>query len=127
MPITKLEQIVETVKSRPRKRLIAAWANDSHTIAAVGQAVTLGLVEGTLVGDEADHPLRLQGEGLDPAMFTIVQESVRREGGRPRRGHGERRRGADPDEGPGLERQVHARHPRQGEGADGARAPSSAT
>jgi phosphate butyryltransferase len=75
MPITKLEQIVETVKSRPRKRLIAAWANDSHTIAAVGQAVSLGLVEGTLVGDEATIRSVCKSEGLDPAMFTCVQES----------------------------------------------------
>ena len=76
MPITKLEQILETVKSRPRKRLIAAWANDSHTIAAVGQAVSLGLVEGTLVGDEAAIRSVCKGEGLDPALFTIVPEAT---------------------------------------------------
>ena len=75
MPITRLEQLVETVKSRPRKRLIAAWANDSHTVAAVGQAVSLGLIEATLVGDEAAIRAVCQGEKLDPAMFTIVQES----------------------------------------------------
>jgi phosphotransacetylase len=73
MPITKLEQIVETVKSRPRKRLIAAWANDSHTISAVGQAVGLGLVEATLVGDEATIRGVCQSEKLDSAMFRIVQ------------------------------------------------------
>jgi phosphotransacetylase len=75
MPITKLDQLVETVKSRPRKRLIAAWANDSHTVAAVGQAVSLGLVEGTLVGDEAAIRSVCKSEGLDPGMFAIVQES----------------------------------------------------
>lgn len=31
-PITRLEQLVEVVKSKPRKRLVAAFANDSHTI-----------------------------------------------------------------------------------------------
>ena len=76
MPITKLDQLVETVKSRPRKRLIAAWANDSHTIAAVGQAVSLGLVEGTLVGEESTIRSVCKSEGLDPAMFTIVHESA---------------------------------------------------
>ncbi len=74
MPITKLEQIVETVKSRPRKRLIAAWANDSHTVAAVGQAVGLGLIEATLVGDEATIRGVCQSEKLDPGLFKIVQE-----------------------------------------------------
>jgi phosphotransacetylase len=75
MPITKLEQIVETVKSRPRKRLVAAWANDSHTVAAVGQAVGLGLIEATLVGDEPTIRAACQAEKLDPSKFAIVQES----------------------------------------------------
>jgi phosphotransacetylase len=75
MPITKLEQIVEAVKSRPRKRLVAAWANDSHTVAAVGEAVGLGLVEATLVGDEPTIRAVCQAEKLDPARFAIVQES----------------------------------------------------
>ena len=75
MPITKLEQILETVKSRPRKRLVAAWANDSHTVAAVGEAVNLGLVEATLVGDEPTIRAACQAEKLDPAKFAIVQES----------------------------------------------------
>jgi len=76
MPITKLDQLVETVKSRPRKRLVAAWANDSHTVAAVGQAVALGLVEGTLVGDECAIRAACKSEGLDPGMFRLVQESA---------------------------------------------------
>ncbi len=75
MPITKLDQLVETVKSRPRKRLIAAWANDSHTIAAVGEAMKLGLIEATLVGDEATIRGVCQAEKLDPAAFRIVPES----------------------------------------------------
>ncbi len=74
MPITKLEQIVETVKSRPRKRLVAAWANDSHTVAAVGEAVGLGLIEATLVGDEPAIRAACQAERLDPAAFKIVPE-----------------------------------------------------
>ncbi|HML84655.1 MAG TPA: phosphate butyryltransferase, partial [Bacteroidales bacterium] len=52
-PITRLEQLVEVVKSKPRKRLVAAFANDSHTIEAVSNAIDLGIVEGILVGDEA--------------------------------------------------------------------------
>jgi phosphate butyryltransferase len=74
MPITKLDQIIDTVKSRPRKRLVAAWANDSHTLGAVRQAVELGLVDGTLVGDEAAIRAVCQSEGVDPARFAIVHE-----------------------------------------------------
>jgi phosphotransacetylase len=71
MSITKLEQIIEAVKSRPRKRLVAAWAVDTHTVAAVGEAVKLGLVEGTLVGDETQIKAACASEKLDPGMFTI--------------------------------------------------------
>ena len=35
-----------------RKRMIAAWGVDSHTIAAAAKAVEAGLVNVTLVGDE---------------------------------------------------------------------------
>jgi phosphate butyryltransferase len=75
MPITRLDQLVETVKSRPRRRLVAAWAIDAHTISAVAQAVQMGLIEGTLVGDEGTIRAVCQGEGLDAGLFTIVHES----------------------------------------------------
>jgi phosphate butyryltransferase len=74
MPITKLEQIIDTVKSRPRKRLAAAWAIDSHTVGAVAQAVELGLVDGTLVGDEATIRAVCGKEGVDPCRLAIVHE-----------------------------------------------------
>ena len=32
MSITKLDQLIEVVKSKPKKRLVAAYANDEHTI-----------------------------------------------------------------------------------------------
>lgn len=74
MPITHLDQILDTVKSRPRKRLVAAWAVDTHTVAAVGEAVKLGLVDGTLVGDEAQIRAACESEKLDPATFTICHQ-----------------------------------------------------
>jgi len=56
MAITRLEQMLEAVKSKSRKRLVAAFANDAHTIEAVHDAVRRGIVDATLVGDAA--PLR---------------------------------------------------------------------
>ena len=41
MSITKLDQVVELVKSQPKKRLVAANANDAHTIEAVNAAALL--------------------------------------------------------------------------------------
>ncbi len=37
MNIKKLDQVVELVKSKPKKRIVAAYANDDHTIEAVNR------------------------------------------------------------------------------------------
>jgi len=75
MSITKLQQIIEAVKSKPRKKLVAAFANDSHTIEAVNSAVELGIVDGILVGDEQIIQQVCKSEGIDPNRFQIIHES----------------------------------------------------
>ena len=40
--ITSFEQIYEILRSKTRKRLIAAWAVDDHTITAAYKAVDRG-------------------------------------------------------------------------------------
>ncbi|HPV15499.1 MAG TPA: phosphate acyltransferase, partial [Candidatus Cloacimonadota bacterium] len=72
MQITKLEQMFQVLAERPKKRLVAAWAVDSHTIAAVNDAVEMGFVSGILVGDESLIKAECAQMGLDPAKFTIV-------------------------------------------------------
>jgi len=74
MAITRLEQLLTAVQDRPRKRLVAAYANDAHTLEAVAGAVDRGLVEATLVGDEAVMRDVCASLGLDPARFTFVHE-----------------------------------------------------
>ena len=74
MSITRLEQMLEAVKSKPRKRLAAAFANDAHTIEAVNDAVQRGIVDATLVGDEPVIRAKCLEMGLDPARFVIVHE-----------------------------------------------------
>lgn len=76
MNITKLDQVVELVKSKPRKRLIAAFANDEHTIEAVNHAVDMGIVDATLVGDinmmtNICHDLKIES-----TKFTMINEVV---------------------------------------------------
>ncbi|HRY31448.1 MAG TPA: bifunctional enoyl-CoA hydratase/phosphate acetyltransferase [Bacteroidales bacterium] len=74
MPITRLNQMFEALKAKPRKRLIAAYANDSHTIEAVYEAVKHGLIDGTLVGD-TDTIHKVCGEhSIDVNLFRIVHE-----------------------------------------------------
>lgn len=75
MIITKLEQMFDILKSKDKKRLVAAFANDSHTIEAVSKAVDLGIVDATLVGDEATIKKVCQAENIDVNKFKIVQEA----------------------------------------------------
>ncbi len=76
MPITKLDQILDAVKAKPKKRLVAAWAVDAHTIEAVNAAREQGIIDATLVGDEA-LIRRVCGElGIDAGAFEIVHEAT---------------------------------------------------
>ncbi len=72
MQITKLDQMFDILKTRPKKRLVAAWAVDAHTIEAVNDAVQMGLVEGTLVGDQSTINKVCAEHGIDPGSFRIV-------------------------------------------------------
>jgi phosphate butyryltransferase len=75
MSITKLEQMFEVLKSKSRKRLVAAYANDSHTIGAVSGAIDKGIVDATLVGDEATIRKVCAEHNIDVNKFKIVQEA----------------------------------------------------
>ncbi|MDR1758397.1 MAG: phosphate butyryltransferase [Bacteroidales bacterium] len=76
MDIIKLEQLISVVKSRPRKRLVAAFANDDHTISAVHAAVQMGMIEATLVGDATLIHSTCKNLGIDSTLFHIVHEPV---------------------------------------------------
>ena len=73
--ITKLDQMFEVLKSRKKKRLVAAYANDEHTISAVNMAIDLGIIEGTLVGDENEIRKVCKALDIDPSRMTIVHEA----------------------------------------------------
>ncbi len=72
--ITRLDQVIETLKNNKKKRLVAAYANDSHTIGAVNDAVELGIVEATLVGDKSEIEKTCKEYNFDMSRFTIVHE-----------------------------------------------------
>lgn len=71
----KLEELISAAKAAPRKRLVAAFANDSHTIGATSRAVDLGIVDVTLVGDIDTIKKVCQEEGIDVNKFELVQEA----------------------------------------------------
>lgn len=71
--LTTFEQIFEELRSRgARKRMVAAWGVDSHTIAAASKAIDLGLADVTLVGDEALITKACEEEGVDVQKFTVI-------------------------------------------------------
>jgi len=74
MALTKLEQIFDLLKSRNKKRLVAAYANDAHTIEAVYAAVEKGIIDATLTGDEANIRKICQDHGFDVQKFEIINE-----------------------------------------------------
>ena len=75
MSITKLDQMFEVLKTRTKKRLVAAFANDEHTIVAVSEAIDKGIVDGILVGDEALIHEVCRHEKIDASKFRIVNEA----------------------------------------------------
>lgn len=73
--ITKLDELIDLAKSKGKKRLVAAYANDSHTLGAVSEAVDLGLIEATVVGDIETMKRVCAEEGIDPTKFEMIQEA----------------------------------------------------
>lgn len=71
--LTKFSEIFAELQGRgSRKRMVAAWGVDSHTIAAAAKAVELGLADVTLVGDETLIAEACKEENVDCGIFTVV-------------------------------------------------------
>ena len=73
--VTKLDDLLELVKTKGKKRMVAAYANDSHTIGAASLAVDKGIIDATLVGDIETIKKVCAEEGIDPNKFHLVQEA----------------------------------------------------
>lgn len=72
--IKKLDEIVSAAAQKGRKRLVVAFAQDSHTLEAVNDAVREGLVEATLIGDPAIIEKVCNDEGIDYKQFNVIAE-----------------------------------------------------
>jgi phosphate butyryltransferase len=72
--ITKLSQVVDLVKSKPKKKLVAAFANDDHTIEAVNHAVELGMVDAILVGDQTVIHQICKQLNINVSKFNVIHE-----------------------------------------------------
>ena len=75
MEIRKIDDLYEVLKSRAqKKRLVVAYANDSHSVEAAYEAVKLGIIEATLCGDEGEIRRVCREHGYDASLFKIVHE-----------------------------------------------------
>lgn len=74
MAVKKLTELIDLLKDKQLKTIIAVCSNDEHTISAVGQAVGLGLVKGVLIGDEAVIASVCQEAGIDSTRFSIFHQ-----------------------------------------------------
>lgn len=72
MNITKLDEMYDMLRGHDKKRLVAVWANDSHTIGAVSQAIDLEIVDGVLVGDKSEIEKVCKDEGIDIKKFKVI-------------------------------------------------------
>ena len=73
--IRKLDDLFSELKTRKRKRLVVAFANDEHSIGAASQAVDLGIVEATLVGNSDLIAKVCEKENIDLSKFEIVHQA----------------------------------------------------
>lgn len=72
--ITKLEQLIEAVQKRGKKRIVVAYAEDAHTIQAVANAQKLGIVDPILVGNRSVINQIAAEIGVDLTDFVIQEE-----------------------------------------------------
>lgn len=72
--ITKLDQLIEAVQTRGKRRIAVAYAEDAHTLQAVNNAVKLGIVDAILIGDRKNITAIAAQEGIDLTNFIIQEE-----------------------------------------------------
>lgn len=73
-PIRNLDQLIEQLKGAPPRRVAIAAGQDPNSIQAAARAAAEGIAEMILVGDRARIEALCQEHGLDPKVFTVVDE-----------------------------------------------------
>jgi phosphotransacetylase len=69
--IKKLTDLIEELKNKPPKNLVAVNAIDEHTIDAVNEAVEGGIVKAILIGDPEKITQTCSGLKINPGKFII--------------------------------------------------------
>ncbi len=82
MAIKKLENLVELVRTKLKKRVVVAYGQDETTILATKRAIELGFAEFTLVGDEKVIRKTCADHDIDADIYKIINEPDEMEAGR---------------------------------------------
>jgi len=72
--IRSLDQLMQSLKDQPSRRLAVAAGHDPNTIQAAAMAAAEGIAEVTLVGDGERISALCAEYGLDGAVFAVVDE-----------------------------------------------------
>jgi len=72
--VTKLEELLNLAKAKAKKTISVAAAHDKEVLVAVTEAVTLGIVNAILVGDEVKIKEICVDEKLSLENITIIHE-----------------------------------------------------
>lgn len=73
-PIRTLDQLIATLKGAPSRRVAIAAGHDPHSIQAAARAAAEDIARVILVGDRRRIEALCSEFGIDPAVFTIVDE-----------------------------------------------------
>ena len=74
MNITRLDHVIELAASKPRKRVVVAYGQDSHSLGAVSQAIERGIVDATVLGDKDIIADVCKAENIDMSKFDVEHE-----------------------------------------------------
>ncbi|MCF7920899.1 MAG: hypothetical protein K9N06_13410 [Candidatus Cloacimonetes bacterium] len=74
MPLKRLEDLFELIKTMPKRRVVVACAQEENTILSVRDAIKLNFAKVTLVGDETLIKEICLKNDIDPSIFRIIDE-----------------------------------------------------
>jgi len=66
--------MLDILQGKAKRRMVAAFANDAHTICAAYSAIKIGIIEATLVGDENIIKSICEKHDVPISAFRIVHE-----------------------------------------------------
>jgi len=69
--LRSLDELVEVVKSLPKKRIAVAFGQDPYTLESLSQAVAEGLADALLIGDKSVIEAVCSEKGIDSNLFEI--------------------------------------------------------